>query len=90
AIEQAKKSQDLLLRTESSTPGKIPGFKFGSNDGWVITPAECRAINSAIARIKSDPDRLFEVCTTEEAKSVLESWGEFVRVSETVGGFTVS
>lgn len=90
AIEAAKQAQDSLVRIQSPHPGKIPAFKFGSNDGWMVSPEECHAINSVISSIKSNPDKLSEVCPTDESKAVLESWGEFVRIAETAGGFIVS
>jgi hypothetical protein len=37
-----------------STPGvdnKPPGWKFASNDGWVITPEECTSIHTALATL---------------------------------------
>src|SRR5262249_6073115 len=28
----------------SDTPGRVPAYKFRSNDGWLVTPDECRVI----------------------------------------------
>lgn len=90
AIEQARNAQETLLQTSSPNQGQVPAFKFCSNDGWVVNAAECKAIHSAIVSLKEDPEALATACQTNEAKAVVESWGEFVRVAETVGGFTVS
>lgn len=89
AIEQARKDQELLLAVQSPNSGHSPGFKFGSNDGWIITPEECAAIGVAMAELMADPDQLAEICPTDESKAVIESWCEFVRVAGPAGGFVV-
>lgn len=33
---------EFLSQHDGECPG-IPPFKFGSNDGWIVTPAECKA-----------------------------------------------
>lgn len=90
AIAQARLAQKILLQVQSPTSGRVPAFKFGSNDGWVITPKECAIITSEAARIRADPELLSRVCPTGERRLLLESWAEFVRVAETADGLTVS
>jgi hypothetical protein len=34
--------------TPSRAPGKVPAFKFTSNDGWIVSVAECAAIARAV------------------------------------------
>lgn len=43
AIE-LEKQRDATRATRSTDPGKVPIFKFGSNDGWIVTPEESRLI----------------------------------------------
>jgi len=33
-----------LRRSRSSQPDMVPGFKFSSNDGWIVVPEECDII----------------------------------------------
>jgi len=50
-----------LLGRESEG-GRVPAFKFGSNDGWIVTPAECMMLDEALR--------------SDEAKAlVVELWG---------------
>lgn len=35
-------ASDAVRRERSPDPAKVPVFKFGSNDAWVVTPDECR------------------------------------------------
>jgi hypothetical protein len=39
-----------LRSTRSHTAGKVPAFKFLSNDGWIVIPEECDAIAAALYR----------------------------------------
>ena len=41
-------------------PSKVPAYKFESNEGWLVTPAECRRLAAALrAAIDSRGDALF-------------------------------
>lgn len=45
-LEKAKRWQAAVDNVRSAHPAEIPGIplvKFTSNDGWVVTPAECRS-----------------------------------------------
>jgi hypothetical protein len=46
AIEVSKK----VRATRSSKPGAVPSFKFGSNDGWIVTTEECAIIAAGLRR----------------------------------------
>ncbi len=35
-------------RASAGLPGRVPLFKFRSNDGWIVMPDECRSIASAL------------------------------------------
>jgi hypothetical protein len=36
----------------SPNPLKVPAYKFGSNDGWIVTPAECYLIAQRLRPIQ--------------------------------------
>jgi len=38
------------LAARSPLPGKVPVYKFCSNDAWVVTPEECAAIAEALTK----------------------------------------
>jgi hypothetical protein len=74
---------DHLAYHGPEIPG-IPGWKLCSNDGWVVTPAECLAV----AKIWSE--------VTDEAKvavraniSWFDEWMQWVHDAATHGGFKV-
>lgn len=63
----------------------IPSLKFSSNDGWIVTPEECRATVAAW-RAKGSP-------TPHYNDEPLRWWGEwiaFLEHSADRGGFTVN
>jgi hypothetical protein len=85
------------------TPGidnKPPQWKFGSNDGWVITPEECASIDTALRSLTREDveyalgEELDEgAVITEEA---VESWlrqcrafADYCRRCRDLGGFAV-
>jgi len=43
-IQRYRDAADRVLSTISKKPGKVPSFKFGSNEGWRVTPEECLVI----------------------------------------------
>jgi hypothetical protein len=41
-------------------PSKVPGYKFESNEGWLVTPAECRSLAAGLrAALEGRGDALF-------------------------------
>ena len=40
----------------SNEPGKIPYFKFCSNDGWLVTPEESRIIAEGLTKLLAEVD----------------------------------
>src|SRR5262249_26310382 len=40
--------------TRSKERGKIPEFKFGSNDGWIVSKTEARTIAKALQKVLDD------------------------------------
>jgi hypothetical protein len=45
------------LSTVSRSPGKVPAFKFASNDGWHVIPEECLIIAHRLAVLLADKQR---------------------------------
>lgn len=47
-------SIDEVLRRPSSEPGLVPMYKFQSNDGWLVSPEECRSLDRALRRLADE------------------------------------
>lgn len=62
---------DGLRETRSEDPGKVPGFKFCSNDGWVILPEECRALAE---RLKAMPPEQILEAVRGDSKDDEKEW----------------
>jgi hypothetical protein len=43
-VRDTRKTRKRLLSTHSSRPGKVPAFKFLSNEGWIVAGDECAVI----------------------------------------------
>jgi hypothetical protein len=76
----------------------IPSFKFGSNDGWLVTPEECRAALRAWQEHKAKLDANDVLATYgedgQEETSVFDAewwpeWIEFIERASHRGGFKV-
>jgi len=75
----------------------IPSFKFGSNDGWHVTPAECHAAVKAWKEHKAKLDATDSVGILdedghEESAFTAEWWPEWIQFLERAsqrGGFKV-
>lgn len=89
AIEQAQAAQQTLLETRSPKQGMLPAFKFGSNDGWVVSVEECAMICSAIERMLADHQLRSAACPTDDARTLIQNWAQYVLVAQQTGGFTV-
>lgn len=68
----------------------IPGHKFGSNDGWLVTPDEIRA---ALAKLEALPDTdlvpVRDQWATDAGDNVFDDWVGFLRFAADRGGFRV-
>ncbi len=47
-------SRSSVRATRSRLPGRVPAFKFRSNDGWIVSPEECAMIAAGLARYAHD------------------------------------
>ena len=91
-----------LTRFERATgrrapPGKALAYKFATNDGWLITPGECRAIATglagALARrrrklIRGLAARGYDR-TEESVARLLEPWAQYNRFAADQGGYRI-
>jgi hypothetical protein len=54
--------RDVWRATPSKNPNKVPGFKFGSNDGWIVSKGEAAIIAKALAEVLGDDDSFELLC----------------------------
>lgn len=80
-IVKCEKFQDANnehRRTHGATPG-IPGHKFGSNDGWVVTSEECAQARAQFARFLGSSAADVDRAITEYGKLGEDERKELVR-----------
>ena len=79
---------EQLLKSTSPDPGKVPAYKFMTNDGWFVVPEECEAISEAlIAPSDFDPSSLPE--GQREPFAVVQEWASFNSAAALNGGYRV-
>ena len=77
AKEHLAATDEVLSWHGPEIPG-IPGHKFGSNDGWIVTPAECEAAYR-IGKDKPAPD----------GEEKWAQWLDYLHRAAAHGGFEV-
>jgi hypothetical protein len=92
---------DRWRRTPSSQKGRVPAFKFRTNDGWIVTPEECTIIadglQSGVDRSKGLLGRLTGIVpaprrsgiSREEAAKWILQWAGYNRAAARFGGYSV-
>lgn len=65
----------------------IPGWKFSTNDGWLVTPAECEAAWKQWV-LTSDADRV-AACDGDDGVALVNRFMEWTRDAASRGGFRV-
>lgn len=88
------KARDAHLK-DSFGASLIPVHKFGSNDGWHVTPEEIDNALASMAEHKGEYDEktwdsIVSPWVDEDGKSRFEAWVEFLRYAKDHGGFKVS
>ena len=83
----------------STEPGKVPWYKFQTNDGLLATPDECRSIDEGLVRALEDRDWLEEILrgleeqgydrTEETIGDLLRPWASYNRVAAQHGGYRI-
>lgn len=92
---RAKAAMESLLGTRSAEADKVPVFKFGSNDGWWVLPAECTFIAAALSTAVTQRGDVFVGRLSEmdlsrtEILEWIQSWANYNRVAALHGGYRV-
>lgn len=81
----------------SAYEGRVPGYKFRSNDGWLVTPEECRVIADGLdAALDGERDELVHRLrergysrTADTVWDLLFWWAKYNRVAVDHGGYRV-
>jgi hypothetical protein len=97
-LERWRNKRAAALETTSADPDKVPAFKLGSNDGWRLTPGECRALGKALrATIADHPDALVAAVTEsgstlarDESLAWLAAFADYLAVAADHGGVVVA
>jgi hypothetical protein len=80
-------ARDQIERTASKRRGKVPTFKFQSNNNWLVFPKECLVIADGLTRYadanegRSDLDVVW---------SGVRQWASYNRVAASHGGYRVN
>ncbi len=72
----------------SSKPDMVPGFKFCSNDGWIVTPDECLIIAKKLLSRSTDNEKTCED-VIEENREFEREFAEYCQHAASQGGFSV-
>lgn len=89
--------RDAWRSTMSKNPRKVPGFKYRSNDDWIVSTKEAATVAKALAELLSDDDSFEFLCDIlhatrrEEAslRSALEKFRVFNEKTAKAGGYGV-
>jgi hypothetical protein len=81
----------------SNSLGRVPAFKFLSNDGWLVTPDECQLIadglDTALAKRRAELVRGLRAQgysrTAKTVADLLIWWAQYNRVAADHGGYRV-
>jgi hypothetical protein len=94
-IEDWRSAADIVLGTKSARPGKVPAYKFMSNDGWIVWPEECLSISNALCKALATkperilPDQKISGIKPNEAAEWILSWASYNEVAAKHGGYRV-
>lgn len=96
--ERVRKFFTANLETITWSPPDEPGLpvhKFGSNDGWVVTPRDCKGALVALEQAEKDrPDVVEKIRDhwrgeDKTSPSYFDAFVEFIRQAERTSGFEV-
>jgi hypothetical protein len=88
-------------RTPSTEPGRVPAFKFCTNDGWIVTPEECTIIanglEAGVTRSRRVLGRFRGIVPSprrsgiprDEAAQWILQWAGYNRAAAQLGGYSV-
>lgn len=99
--EETNPSFEAVKKVSSPQPGKVPGIKFCSNDGWIVTEKECGTLADALLKLLDEEEEIFyqkysfekggyerQIISYSERQFVQE-FAEYCRKAAGDGGFTV-
>jgi hypothetical protein len=70
--------QEYRVRSAvSKNPGKVPAFKFGSNDGWHVVPQECLVIACRLSTLLTKKEARTHSAPLKPAEMCLDVRGEY-------------
>ena len=88
-------SIDNLIERESPFEGKVPAYKFSSNDGWLVSERECTLICNALAEntdnnySKLKKGKLCQKISDQEFLTLFNEWLSYNSVAARNGGYRV-
>lgn len=90
-------AHERVLRASSPIPGRVPWFKFVTNDGWVVSAAEAKILLDEARVVRADdmhPCRAALIRDMGAAAdsawmATLDDFIDFVDVAAAEGGFRV-
>lgn len=87
---------NAVLTRRSDVPGKVPAYKFLSQQAWYVCPEECQLLATRVlAGLDQDRGALLAPyvrsgMTAEEAAAWIRRWALFNQMAATHGGYRVS
>jgi hypothetical protein len=89
-IDRYRAERDVVL-AELGEDGHVGYWKFCSNDGWLVTPDECRIIADVLTSALERREPLWDDLdiTEENARDLLLPWIGFNRLAADHGGYRV-
>jgi len=91
-LEKFRAAYDEVTRREAIQDGKVALYKWSSNDGWWVTPAECRLVAD---KVKAAADRIVreyfpaENLDADTAKAWVDRWIAYHELGAAHGGYRV-
>jgi hypothetical protein len=92
---RARIEETLTWRPEPEDDFRIPLHKFGSNDGWHVSPEECFFAGNTLKTIReAEPERFYTVLGAagikkEGERAYFDRWIDYLLVASERGGFKV-
>ena len=90
---------DVVRRTLSQLPGRVPAFKFGLQMDWIVSEGEAQIIASGLRRALAETPEVFVDAVAQipdaglsgdEALAWIRRWMRFNEISADNGGYRVS
>jgi len=87
-VIEHEKACDVVRKAQCEDRGKVPGHKFCSNDGWIVTPRECLLIAAGVEKfLEENTDYGSE--DDWDARAFYTKWAAYNRNAAKDGGYKV-